>query len=260
MPIPQDLTLADPWITGLPDDAARRTVWQSFLDAVGRIHAVDADALGLRAGLTGELEWWERYLGWATDGSPPAALAEALAWCRAHRPADEPPSSLLWGDVRLGNVVFDPERFVPRAILDWDMASVGPAEMDLAWFLALEQISIDLIGRAVPGFGDRQEAIAAGGAPPRPRAAGPRLARGVRSRPGQRGVDPHRASCSSAPDRRRCSRPARTRAWPPPSDGSTPPADKPDDMTPPPRFRSPQREPVFPALRKTGAGRHRLRW
>ena len=44
---------------------------------------VDADGLGLRAGLTGELEWWERYVGWATDGSPPPALAEALAWCRA---------------------------------------------------------------------------------------------------------------------------------------------------------------------------------
>jgi hypothetical protein len=32
--------------------------------------------------------------------------------------------------------------------------------MDLAWFLALEQISIDLTGRTVSGFGDRQEAIA----------------------------------------------------------------------------------------------------
>jgi aminoglycoside phosphotransferase (APT) family kinase protein len=159
-PIPIELTLADPWITGLPDDPARRTVWRSFLDAVGRIHAVDADALGLRAGLTGELEWWERYLGWATDGAPPSGLAEALAWCRARRPPDEPPSSLLWGDVRLGNVVFDPERFTPRAILDWDMASVGPAEMDLAWFLALEQVGIDLTGRTVSGFGDRQQAIA----------------------------------------------------------------------------------------------------
>ncbi len=157
----EPFTLADPWLTGLPDDAARRTVWQSFLDAARtRSTTVDAAALGLRAGLTGELEWWERYLGWATDGSPPAALADALAWCRGHRPADEPPSSLLWGDVRLGNVVFDPERCVPRAILDWDMASVGPAEMDLAWFLALEQVSVDLIGRVVPGFGDRQEAIA----------------------------------------------------------------------------------------------------
>ena len=131
-------------------------MWTSFLDALGAIHHVDADGLGLRAGLTGELEWWERYLGWATDGSPPAALAEALAWCRANRPADEPPSSLLWGDVRLGNVVFDPDRLRAAGDPRLGHGSVGPAEMDLAWFLALEQVSVDLIGMAVPGFGDRR--------------------------------------------------------------------------------------------------------
>jgi len=160
-PIPQPFTAGDPWLADLADDGARRAVWHSFLHALGGIHQVDADGLGLRAGLTGELEWWERYLGWATDGSPPGALAEALAWCRSHRPTgDEPPASLLWGDVRLGNVVFDPDHLEPRAILDWDMASVGPAEMDLAWFLALEQVPVDLTGKRVPGFGDRAEAIA----------------------------------------------------------------------------------------------------
>jgi hypothetical protein len=39
------------------------------------------------------------------------------------------------------------------------MTSVGPAEMDLAWFLALEQVATDLSGMAVPGFGDRAAAI-----------------------------------------------------------------------------------------------------
>ena len=160
-PIPEAFTAGDPWLTGLPDDDARRAVWHSFLHTVGTIHDVDSGELGLRAGLVGELEWWDRYIGWATDGSPPPALAEALAWCRSHRPSgEEPPWSLLWGDVRLGNVVFDPDHLEPRAVLDWDMASVGPAEMDLAWFLALEQIPVDLTGMTVPGFGERADAIA----------------------------------------------------------------------------------------------------
>ena len=159
-PIPEPFTAADPWLTGLPDDGARRAVWHSFLHTLGEIHRVDADGLGLRAGLNPELEWWERYLGWATDGSPPPGLADALAWCRSHRPSAEPPSTLLWGDVRLGNVIFDPDQLEPRAILDWDMASVGPAEMDLAWFLALEQVPVDLTGMTVPGFGARDDTIA----------------------------------------------------------------------------------------------------
>ena len=135
-------------------------MWTSFLGTLADIHHVDADGLGLRAGLTGEIEWWDRYVGWATDGSPPRRLADAMAWCRANRPAAEPPSSLLWGDVRLGNVVFDPERLAPRAVLDWDMVSVGPAEMDLAWFLALDQLTSELSGLSVAGFGTRDEAIA----------------------------------------------------------------------------------------------------
>ena len=160
-PIPGAFTAGDPWLTGLPDDAARRTVWESFLRTISAIHDVDHRDLGLRAGLVGELEWWERYVGWATEGSPPLALRDALAWCRSHRPdGEEPPWSLLWGDVRLGNVVFDPDRFEPRAVLDWDMASVGPVEMDLAWFLALEQVPADLTGMTVAGFGGRADAIA----------------------------------------------------------------------------------------------------
>jgi aminoglycoside phosphotransferase (APT) family kinase protein len=158
-PIPGEFTAGDPWLTGLPGDGARSAVWRSFLDLLPAIHGADAEGLGLRCGLSQELVWWGGYLAWATDGAPPAALADALAWCADHRPATEPPGGLLWGDVRLGNVVFDADREVPRAVLDWDMASVGPAEMDLAWFLALEAVQQDLTGMAVPGFGTREAAI-----------------------------------------------------------------------------------------------------
>lgn len=158
-PITGPLTAADPWLTGLADDTARHQVWATFLDAVAAIDRVDGDGLGLRGGLAAELEWWDRYLGWATDGRPPAALADALAWCRSNRPPAEPPAGLLWGDVRLGNVIWDGAALRPSAILDWDMATVGPAEMDLAWFLSLEQVGADLTGMTVPGFGSHGDAV-----------------------------------------------------------------------------------------------------
>jgi aminoglycoside phosphotransferase (APT) family kinase protein len=157
--IPGDFTAGDPWLAALPDDRARETVWSSFLDTVGTIHRAPLDGLGLRTGLDAELAWWASYIGWAFDGSPPAVLADVLVWCTTHRPPDEPPAALLWGDVRLGNVVFDPVRAVPVAVLDWDMVSAGPPEMDLAWFLALEGLQAELAGTAVPGFGSRVEAI-----------------------------------------------------------------------------------------------------
>ena len=86
-------------------------------------------------------------------------LVEALDWCVAHRPASEPEASLLWGDVRLGNVIFDEDR-APVAVLDWEMATIGAAEHDLAWTRTLEATQDELFGRTVPGFFDHDAAVA----------------------------------------------------------------------------------------------------
>ena len=159
--IPGEFTPADGWLLSLPNDAARRSLWHSFLAAVGEIHGTDHRGLGLRAGLAAELDYWDHYLLWATEAAPPPALAEALGWCRANRPKVEPAPSLLWGDVRLGNVIFAADTPTPLAVIDWDMASVGPAEMDVGWFLALETLQTTLTGLAMPGFGTHSDAVAA---------------------------------------------------------------------------------------------------
>jgi aminoglycoside phosphotransferase (APT) family kinase protein len=158
--IPSDFTPTDPWLTGLPGDGARRSVWERYIDSIVAIHRTPVADLGLRTGLAQELEDWDLYVDWSTEAAPPRALVEVMRWCREHAPAEEPPAGLLWGDVRLGNIVFDETSAAPRAILDWDMASAGPIEMDLAWHLALEDVQTDLTGMAVPGFGTRDETIA----------------------------------------------------------------------------------------------------
>jgi aminoglycoside phosphotransferase (APT) family kinase protein len=159
-PIPSDFTPGDRWLTGLPSDADRRTVWEAYLDTVVAIHKTPVEGLGLRTGLSAELDAWDAYVQWATDDAPPQGLLEVLAWCRAERPATEAAPGLLWGDVRLGNIVFDPASCRPRAVLDWDMATSGPIEMDLAWHLALDGVQADLTRMSVLGFGTRDEAIA----------------------------------------------------------------------------------------------------
>jgi aminoglycoside phosphotransferase (APT) family kinase protein len=90
------------------------------------------------------------YVEWSSDGDPLPALAQALDWCRRHVP-EERPAVLLWGDVRLGNLVFDRERHV-TAVLDWDLASLGPREMDLGWHFGLEFMMEELFGGRLSGF------------------------------------------------------------------------------------------------------------
>jgi aminoglycoside phosphotransferase (APT) family kinase protein len=52
---------------------------------------------------------------------------------------------LSWGDSRIGNVMFD--GFDPVAVLDWEMAGVGPRELDVAWLAYGHRIFEDLAGQ-----------------------------------------------------------------------------------------------------------------
>ena len=141
----------------------QRRMHDGLIDTVVAVHAVDWRAAGLGEVLPGTtvgaaLDRWTAYVDWSSDGEPLPALAEALSWCAARVPCETEPV-LLWGDVRLGNLVFDEERQV-RAVLDWDLASIGPAEMDLGWHFGLEYMMEALFGRRVEGFPQRDETVA----------------------------------------------------------------------------------------------------
>jgi aminoglycoside phosphotransferase (APT) family kinase protein len=135
---------ADGWVVAAaPEERAR--MWWSALDVLARIHRLDVDALGLgfvdrpelgRTGLDQQLGYYERFLDWAGAGELPDAR-EALAWLRANQPGEPAPPCLLWGDARIGNVIF--RDYEPRAVLDWEMVTLGQPEVDLAWFLFFDR-------------------------------------------------------------------------------------------------------------------------
>jgi len=85
-------------------------------------------------------------------------VSAALTWLRANRPRTVPATSLLWGDARLGNMLFD--GVTVAAVLDWEMASLGPAEIDLAWFLYLDRFLSQGIGAdRLPGLPAEAETL-----------------------------------------------------------------------------------------------------
>ena len=136
-----------------------------FIDLMADINRLDWVTAGLdgvvpRRDNAAELAYWRAYLGWYADGEEIVpTLSAALEWCEANRPDSEPSPSLLWGDVRIGNVIVDDD-LVPQAVLDWEMATIGAAEHDLAWVLTLDATQEALMGRTVPGFADRDACVA----------------------------------------------------------------------------------------------------
>jgi aminoglycoside phosphotransferase (APT) family kinase protein len=150
----------DPWLSGLaPTDRGR--VYDGFLATLAAIHRADPDSAPAipRRDNGAELDYWEEYLSWSCHGQPVPALARALKWCRKHRPPNEPDAAVLWGDARFENMVLDDDG-MPRAVLDWDMTSVGAPEHDLAWVTSLDFTMHQMFGKRTDGFPDRTSTVA----------------------------------------------------------------------------------------------------
>jgi len=159
-----DVPAFDPWIAEGGAERGRR-VEEQFLDALGALHRVDWQVAGLdsvlRVGTAADLDYWTRYIDWAAEGAPARVLADAMKWCRAAAPAGDPAAhALCWGDARLGNACFDPGTARLTALLDWELATIGPPESDLAWYLALSDLTAAFVGSRAPGALDRSAAIA----------------------------------------------------------------------------------------------------
>lgn len=140
----------------------QEALWRRSIEVLARIHGLDWRALGFdfldrpRYGATGfeqQLGYYREYLGWAAKDAPPAELMETLAWLEENRPTDPGPVVINWGDARISNMMY--RDFTPVAVLDWEMACLGPAEVDLAWFLYMNFFLTEAIGMpGLPGFLD----------------------------------------------------------------------------------------------------------
>lgn len=125
----------------------RAVAWDSSLRAITAIHAVDwrervpflADGVygtTLDSRLAHATEWYD----WARRDRSYAITDAALDYLTSNVPTDPGPPSLLWGDARWGNLMFGTDHEV-AAVLDWELASIGPAAIDLGWWLAFDEFT-----------------------------------------------------------------------------------------------------------------------
>ena len=156
-----DVPAFDGWLTACAPDE-QRALHETFVRMLSTVHTFDwrPSRLGpvLRAGVADELAYWSYYVEWAAAGAPTRGLVDALEWCRVTVPSEQPDGALLWGDARVGNVIW--RTAGAGALIDWEGATIGPPEMDLGWYLALDALTTHFAGRTVPGFLDRAGVLA----------------------------------------------------------------------------------------------------
>lgn len=145
----------------------RRRMWENGVRQLAAIQSVPlqrADFLAgpphARDGLEQEFEKYSRIAAWVQEDRAWPVLDQALGRLRDLWPENRP-AGIVWGDARIGNMLFD-ENFEVSAVVDWEQPSLGGALNDLAWWVVNAEIMHgDSEHRShLPGMGTREETIA----------------------------------------------------------------------------------------------------
>ncbi|MCZ7537043.1 MAG: phosphotransferase family protein [Acidimicrobiia bacterium] len=152
-----------------PDERAR--MQENAVRVLAGVHEVTAENAGLSflarpeygdTALAQQIGYQRWYYEWARNDVRYPLIDRTFAWLE-DRPPEEGPTVLNWGDARIGNILW--EGMEPVAVLDWEMASAGPVEVDLAWMIFLHTFFQDIAERyempGIPGFMDRREVVEA---------------------------------------------------------------------------------------------------
>jgi aminoglycoside phosphotransferase (APT) family kinase protein len=105
------------------------------------------------AALDQQLAYQREYFEWAREGVEYPVVERLFEWLEANRPAEDNRTTITWGDSRIGNILYRDLR--PVAVLDWEMAALGPPEVDVAWMIWMHRFFEDLCANyGLPGLPD----------------------------------------------------------------------------------------------------------
>ena len=152
--VPPDVlpyTFGDNWFFEADLEDQQRLERQA-VEVVAALHRLSSD--GPAAFLAGDddgkshlrhhVEGQRAYYDWvAADGVRSPLIERAFEWLEEHWPKYETGDVFSWGDARIGNMMF--RDFTPVAVLDWEMAAVGPREIDIGWMIYIHRFFQDLV-------------------------------------------------------------------------------------------------------------------
>ena len=129
------------WELILPnlDEVARRDIYLSMNDTISKLHNVNFEKINL--GDYGKHEnymqrqiyrWTKQYKDSETQEI--GEINELIDWLPKNIPLEEE-TSIVHGDFRLDNMIFDPETHQVKAILDWELSTLGNPIADFTYHM-----------------------------------------------------------------------------------------------------------------------------
>jgi aminoglycoside phosphotransferase (APT) family kinase protein len=128
----------DPALSELKKEQ-RQDYHDELIRILAAIHDVDVETAGLsdygRSGNYFERQisrWTKQYQ--ATETSSLENMNTLIEWLPSNLPADDGQISLIHGDFRFDNVIFDKTESSALAVLDWELSTLGHPLSDLAYY------------------------------------------------------------------------------------------------------------------------------
>ena len=129
------------WDASLPDVKAseRRALYFEIVDVIAQLHLIDYEAAGLSDfGKSGnyfqrQIDRWSKQYK-AAETADIAPMNRLIDWLPTAIPTDDA-VSIVHGDYRFDNVIFDSTGPKVRAVLDWELSPLGHPLADFTYFL-----------------------------------------------------------------------------------------------------------------------------
>ncbi|WP_230280605.1 MULTISPECIES: phosphotransferase family protein [unclassified Croceicoccus] len=155
------------WLYDMSPDQ-RAATWRNAVEAYAGMAQIDWQENGF--GFMARPDWGapglDQYLGYieawynaCRKNRDMPYVDAAMDYIRKHQPTDTP-VNVLWGDSTPSNVMFAQDGRV-NALIDWELAALGPAELDLAWWLYFDDLFSRRFGvERLEGLPTRDETVA----------------------------------------------------------------------------------------------------
>ncbi|BBZ70492.1 phosphotransferase family protein [Mycobacterium paraseoulense] len=152
------------WVAEL-SAAERARLYDNALARLAELHQLDprrvASVLSPKSSTGNPLQdYVEHVTAWARWADADlqinrSCITDGLRYVQRARPADVAPV-VVWGDARIGNMIFGTDLSVV-SMLDWEAATIGPAGIDVGWWLMFEEYICEAGGlNRLPGIPCRE--------------------------------------------------------------------------------------------------------
>lgn len=138
MELVDGVTFWDPCLPNLSAER-RRQAYEQMIDTLAALHCIDVAAAGLcdfgRPGnyFARQVDRWTRqYRAAQTDEVP--EIEHLIEWLPRLTPG-QTRTSVIHGDFRMDNLIFDGATLNVRAVIDWELSTIGDPLADLTYLL-----------------------------------------------------------------------------------------------------------------------------